>query len=75
MIVDLKIGDKVKITNFEDLCRSDIQLLVKNNGIVTVSDVDHHPCTDCSNNKYTIIYIDEIEGALFGQNDFEIIKQ
>lgn len=75
MTNELKVGDKVRITNFQELFNHDIEYLISSNGIATVSDIDVHPCTDCPDNQFITIFVTEIEGVIFGLNDFKIIDQ
>ena len=62
------IGDKIKITNVQNLKKEDLKILFENDFVCTIEDVDTYPTNE---GTIDIVYTVEILGAPFTTNDFK----
>ena len=60
-LLALKVGDPVRIINFDGLSKDEILILHNNNFFCWVNEVNCYPCTD------------ELPGQVFIGDDFQII--
>lgn len=76
--MNIQVGDKVRILNTDSVKPEEMKILVRNNYICTVEEIDCFPCTDCKkvckNGVIWSIYVEELTGFPFTDDDIELIN-
>ena len=72
--MNIQVGDKVRILNTDSVKPEEMNILVKNNYICTVEEIDCFPCTDCKDGVIWSIYVEELTGFPFMEDDIELIN-